>query len=88
MYVGNSTVSNNYAEGKGGGLHAGGVLTLVNSTVADNIASAAANIGVGERLDAFGSVIGPAKLDGSGDAQPTDKNCDAPIARSRSVSTS
>jgi predicted outer membrane repeat protein len=82
MYVGNSTVSNNYAEGKGGGLHAGSVLTLVNSTVADNIASAAANIGVGERLDAFGSVIGPAKLDGAGDAQPTDKNCDAPIARS------
>ena len=82
MYVGNSTVSNNYAEGKGGGLHAGSVLTLVNSTVADNIASAAANIGVGERLDAFGSVIGPAKLDGRGDAQPTDKNCDAPIARS------
>ena len=82
MYVGNSTVSNNYAEGKGGGLHAGSVLTLVNSTVADNIASAAANIGVGERLDAFGSVIGPAKLDGRGDAQPTDENCDAPIARS------
>jgi predicted outer membrane repeat protein len=82
MYVGNSTVSNNYAEGKGGGLHAGSVLTLVNSTVADNIASAAANIGVGERLEAFGSVIGPAKLDGNGDAQPTDKNCDAPIGRS------
>jgi predicted outer membrane repeat protein len=82
MYVGNSTVSNNYAEGKGGGLHAGSVLTLVNSTVADNVASAAANIGVGERLDAFGSVIGPAKLDSSGDAQPTDNNCDAPTARS------
>ena len=82
MYVGNSTVSNNYAEGKGGGLHAGSVLTLVNSTVADNVASAAANIGVGERLDAFGSVIGPAKIDSGGDAQPTDKNCDAPTARS------
>ena len=82
MYVGNSTVSNNYAEGKGGGLHAGSVLTLVNSTVADNVASAAANIGVGERLEAFGSVIGPAKIDSSGDAQPTDRNCDAPIARS------
>jgi predicted outer membrane repeat protein len=82
MYVGNSTVSNNYAEGKGGGLHAGSVLTLVNSTVVDNIASAAANIGVGERLEAFGSVIGPAKLDGNGDAQPTDNNCDAPTARS------
>ncbi|HEY6780699.1 MAG TPA: right-handed parallel beta-helix repeat-containing protein [Thermoleophilaceae bacterium] len=82
MYVGNSTVSDNYAEGKGGGLHAGSVLALVNSTVADNVASAAANIGVGERLEAFGSVIGPAKLDSSGDAQPTDKNCDTPIGRS------
>jgi hypothetical protein len=82
MYVGNSTVSDNYAEGKGGGLHAGSVLTLVNSTVADNVASAAANIGVGERLEAFGSVIGPAKVDSGGDAQPTDKNCDVPVARS------
>lgn len=83
MYVANSTVSNNYAEAKGGGLHAAGVLTLVNSTVADNIASVAANIGVGERLDAFGSVIGPAKIDNNGgQAQPTQDNCDAPVARS------
>jgi predicted outer membrane repeat protein len=82
MYVGNSTVSQNYAEGKGGGLHAGSVLTLVNSTVADNVSSAAANIGVGERLVAFGSVIGPAKLESGGDAQPTSANCDAPLATS------
>jgi hypothetical protein len=83
MYVGNSTISNNYAEGKGGGLHAGSVLTLVNSTVADNIASVAANIGVGERLEAFGSVIGPAKTDNNGgEAQPTETNCDAPMGRS------
>jgi hypothetical protein len=83
MYVGNSTVSNNYAEAKGGGLHAASVLTLVNSTVADNIASDAANVGVGERLEAFGSVIGPAKLDGNGgQAQPTKTNCDAPRATS------
>jgi predicted outer membrane repeat protein len=82
MYVGNSTVSNNYAEGKGGGLHAGSVLTLVNSTVANNIASVAANIGVGERLDAFGSVIGPARTtDIGGEAQPTETNCDAPRGR-------
>jgi hypothetical protein len=83
MYVGNSTISNNYAEAKGGGLHAAGVLTLVGSTVIDNIASVAANVGVGERLEAFGSVIGPAKLDGNGgEAQPTAANCDAPVATS------
>ena len=83
MYVGNSTISNNYAEGKGGGLHAGSVLTLVNSTVADNVASVAANIGVGERLEAFGSVIGPAKTTiNGGEAQPTQTNCDVPLGRS------
>ena len=72
MYVGNSTISHNYAEGKGGGLHAAGVLTLVSSTVSDNIASVAANIGVGERLVAFGSIIGPANVDvNGGEAQPT-----------------
>jgi predicted outer membrane repeat protein len=79
LYVGNSTISNNYAEAKGGGLHAAGILTLVSSTVIDNIASVAANIGVGERLVSFGSVIGPGKIDGNGgEAQPTETNCDAP----------
>jgi hypothetical protein len=83
MYVGNSTISDNYAEAKGGGLHAAGVLTLVTSTVADNIASVAPNIGVGERLDAFGSVIGPAKVEfNGGQAQPAETNCDTPAARS------
>jgi predicted outer membrane repeat protein len=83
MYVGNSTVSNNYAEAKGGGLHAAGVLTLVDSTVANNVASVAANIGVGARLEAFGSVIGPAKVDGiGGQTQPTATNCDAPVVTS------
>ena len=81
MYVANSTVSDNYAEAKGGGLHAAGVLTLVSSTVADNIASVAPNIGVGERLEAFGSVIGPAKVDfNGGQAQPTETNCDTPAS--------
>ena len=65
------------------------MLTLVNSTVADNIASAAANIGVGERLDAFGSVIGPAKTEGTtGDAQPTDRELRRADRRARSGSTS
>jgi len=81
MYVANSTVSDNYAEAKGGGLHAAGVLTLVHSTVAENISSVAPNIGVGERLVAFGSVIGPAKLDFTGGhAQPAPTSCDAPVA--------
>ena len=80
MYVANSTVSDNYAEAKGGGLHAGGVLTLVSSTVADNVASVAPNIGVGERLTAFGSVIGPAKIEFEGQVQPTESSCDAPTS--------
>jgi Right handed beta helix region len=81
MYVANSTVSDNYAEAKGGGLHAAGVLTLVSSTVADNIASVGPNIGVGERLDAFGSVIGPAKMEfNGGHTQPTEASCDAPAS--------
>jgi hypothetical protein len=83
MYVANSTVSDNYAEAKGGGLHAGGVLTLVSSTVADNVASVGPNIGVGERLHAFGSVIGPSKVDfNGGQAQPTEHSCDAPSSLS------
>jgi hypothetical protein len=80
MYVANSTVSDNYAEAKGGGLHAAGVLTLVSSTVADNVASVAPNIGVGERLTAFGSVIGPARIEFEGQVQPTESSCDAPIS--------
>jgi predicted outer membrane repeat protein len=81
MYVANSTISDNYAEAKGGGLHAGGALTLVSSTVADNVSSVAPNIGVGERLEAFGSVIGPAKVDfNGGQAQPTESSCDAPVS--------
>jgi hypothetical protein len=82
MYVANSTISDNYAEAKGGGLHAGGVLMLVSSTVADNVASVAPNIGVGERLTAFGSVIGPARIEFEGQVQPTESNCDAPLSTS------
>lgn len=82
-YVANSTISDNYAEAKGGGLNAAGVVTLVDSTVADNIASVAPNIGVGERLVAFGSVIGPAKVEfNGGHTQPTASNCDTPASSS------
>jgi predicted outer membrane repeat protein len=81
MYVANSTVSDNYAEAKGGGLHAAGALTLVSSTVAHNVASVAPDVGVGERLEAFASVIGPAKVEfNGGQAQPTESSCDAPVA--------
>ncbi len=81
LYVANSTVSNNYAEGQGGGMLAAGTLGLVNSTVADNIAPVAANVGAGERLEAFGSIIGPAKTDPlGGQVQPTDVNCQVSAA--------
>ena len=81
LYVANSTVSNNYAEGQGGGMLAAGTVGLVNSTVADNIAPVAANVGAGERLEAFGSIIGPAKTDPlGGQVQPTDVNCQVSAA--------
>jgi hypothetical protein len=51
--------------------------------VRDNVAPVAANLAAGERLAAFGSVIGPAKLDGrGGHTQPTDLSCDAQAATS------
>jgi predicted outer membrane repeat protein len=83
LYVANSTISNNYAEGEGGGVLAAGTLGLVSSTVADNVAPVAANVGAGERLEAFGSIIGPAKTDHiGGQAQPTDTSCHVSSARS------
>jgi predicted outer membrane repeat protein len=83
LYVANSTISNNYAEAVGGGVLAAGRVGLVKSTVIDNIAPVAANIGAGERLDAFGSIIGPAKTDPfGGQVQPTGRNCQVPVGRS------
>ena len=82
-FIVNSTISDNYAEGVGGGVFAAGIVGLVKSTVIDNVAPVAANIGAGERLDAFGSIIGPAKVDPiGGEAQPTSRNCGTPAARS------
>jgi predicted outer membrane repeat protein len=79
LYVANSTISNNYAEGQGGGVLAAGTVGLVNSTVIDNIAPVAANVGAGQRLQAFGSIIGPAKIDNNGgQVQPTEVNCQVP----------
>jgi hypothetical protein len=76
LFVTNSTISNNYAEGVGGGVLAAGTVGLVNSTVLDNIASVAANVGAGARLEAFGSIIGPADTTPTGgQVQPTETNC-------------
>ena len=82
-FIVNSTISNNNAEGAGGGIMASGIVGLAKSTVIDNVAPVAANIGAGERLDAFGSIIGPAKLDATGvQLQPTSMNCQVPQAKS------
>jgi predicted outer membrane repeat protein len=83
LYIANSTISNNYAEGLGGGVLAAGTVALVNSTVMDNTAPVAANIGAGEMLMAFGSIIGPAKTDFAGaQLPPTETNCQVPAAQS------
>jgi hypothetical protein len=83
LFVANSTISNNYAEGQGGGVLGAGTVGLVNSTILDNVAPVAANVGAGERLEAFGTIIGPAKTDPlGGQVQPTDRNCQVPGASS------
>jgi predicted outer membrane repeat protein len=83
LYVANSTISNNYAEAVGGGVLAAGTVGLVKSTIIDNIAPVAANVGAGERLDAFGSIIGPPDTDfPGGQVQPTGRNCQVPAGRS------
>jgi len=75
LYVANSTVSNNYAEGEGGGILGGGVVRLQHATILDNVSSVA-NVGAGERLESFASIIGPARTTGvSGEVQPSGRNC-------------
>ena len=76
LYATNSTISHNYAEGEGGGVLAAGVVGLVNSTVADNVAPVAADVGAGSRLRAFGSVIGPPDPEPvGGQRQPIGPSC-------------
>ncbi len=77
LFVAGSTISSNYAEGGGGGLFAAGDLGLAYSTVTGNVAPAAASVAAGDRLKAFGSVIGPPSLLSTGEAQPTTENCRA-----------
>ena len=75
-FITNSTIANNYAEGEGGGVFAAGRIGLVDSTVVNNVAPAAASVGGGEELLAFGSVIGPPNTEPlGGQVQPTDANC-------------
>jgi hypothetical protein len=77
LYIANSTVSNNYAEGEGGGILGGGVVRLEHSSILNNTAPVAANVGAGEGLESYASVIGPAKTtDITGQVQPTERNCD------------
>jgi predicted outer membrane repeat protein len=76
LYVANSTVSNNYAEGQGGGILGGGMVRLEHSSILNNTAPVAANVGAGEGLESYASVIGPAKImDIGGQVQPTERNC-------------
>jgi len=83
LYVTNSTISNNYAEGEGGGVQAAGDVGLTYSTIIDNVASVAANVGAGEDLTAFGSIIGPANTEPlGGQVQPTETNCRVTAAES------
>ena len=83
LYIANSTISHNFAEGLGGGVFGAGTVGLVKSTIMDNIAPVAANLGAGERLDAFGSIIGPPDTEFTGgQVQPTGRNCQVPAGRS------
>jgi hypothetical protein len=77
LYIANSTVSNNYAEGEGGGVLGGSMVRLEHSSILNNVAPVAANVGAGERLESYASIIGPARIvDIGGEVQPTKKNCD------------
>ncbi len=72
----NATVTDNYAEGEGGGALAAGRATVLGSTVTQNIASVAANLGSAGTLRAFGSIIGPAMVEETtGDTRPTRRSC-------------
>jgi predicted outer membrane repeat protein len=76
LYIANSTISNNYAEGQGGGILGGGMVRLEHSSILNNTAPVAANVGAGEGLESYASVIGPAKItDIGGQVQPTERNC-------------
>lgn len=83
LFIANSTISGNYAEGQGGGILAAGTVSLFHTTVTDNIAPVAANVGAGSRFEAFGSVIGPGKTNSlGGQVQATAVGCRVNRARS------
>jgi len=76
LYVTNSTIARNNAEGVGGGLFAAGELGLVHSTVLDNAAPVAGSLAAGDGFMSFGSIIGPANTGSlGGQVPPTAINC-------------
>ena len=79
----NSTITDNYAEGEGGGIVASGRTTLIGSTITRNTASVGANVGSGAELVSFLSILGPALADDiTGDTQPTRRSCRVYAGRS------
>lgn len=82
LVVVNTTVTNNYAEGEGGGILGARSVRLDHATILDNVAPMAADVGAGDQLIAFGSVVGPANLTPTGEAQATATACRAPRATS------
>ena len=77
-----STVAHNFAEGQGGGLLAAGTLNLSMSTVIDNEATMAPNIGSGGLFTSFGSIIGPGYSSGRGDRGEVISACRVGAGRS------
>jgi hypothetical protein len=72
----NTTVTNNYAEGEGGGTLSAGRTTLLNSTLTRNIASVGADVGAAGTLTTGGTIIGPPTTEGvTGDTIPTRRAC-------------
>ena len=52
------------------------MVRLEHSSILNNTAPVAANVGAGEGLESYASVIGPAKItDIIGQVQPTERNC-------------
>jgi fibronectin-binding autotransporter adhesin len=53
MWLGNDTVSGNYAGGDGAGIHQGGTLTMVGGSLSDNTCAASGTAGGGMKLDGY-----------------------------------
>ena len=62
LFITNSTISDNYAEGLGGGVLAAGDAGLAIRRSPTTSAPAGANVAAGDAPRAFGSLIGPARI--------------------------